>query len=164
LGGGIAGAVDGSGFGIGWNYGAAAGLLVAAVIATAGFICVAAPSIAAFLGTSFTIGFGASVATVGGGAVAGATITVTGLEIVMGGVLVASGIIMFADTPKSNGYYGQRQVSDHTPKHVHMRGNGANIKIGVDLKPLSSKDTITAQMAKAIKKLEPHIIKLLNKW
>ena len=136
------------------------GLIGAAI---GGIVGYAAPFISAFLSTSFPI-----LMPVNLGGVIGYTVvaTVTGAQIVGGAAVVAgAGLLMFARTPKSGGYYGERWPGDpHKPDHVHLRGNKTDIRIGRDGNPLPGEKPLDSQARKALEKLWGEFLKLFNKW
>ena len=73
--------------------------------------------------------------------------------------------VMTAQTKKSGGYYGERWPGDpHKPDHVHLRGNGIDIRIGRDGSPLPGEDKLNSQARKALKRLWEEIVKLFNRW
>ena len=92
---------------------------------------------------------------VGGGTVAGIGAVISGLGIT----------VLFAQTGKSNGYYGERWPGDlHKPDHVHLRGYGIDIRIGRDGLPLEGEGKLSAQASKALKKLWKQFVELFNRW
>lgn len=170
---GVTAASNGAG---GWGIigSALLGALVGAIIgAIIGFVLVVmAPAIEA--GAS-AIG----AATAGGAAVAGVSATgalvAGGAAVTVGAVVVAGtaiavragmaiGNIVFAQTGRSGGYYGERWPGDHKPDHVHLKGNGINVRIGRDGKPLPGEKPLSAQARKALEKLWDEFIKLFNRW
>ena len=119
------------------------------------------------------IGSGAAMAIAGGGAAAAGTIAAGAGVVVAGGTVagigaVISGLgitVLFAQTGKSNGYYGERWPGDpHKPDHVHLRGNGIDIRIGRDGLPLEGEGKLSAQASKALKKLWKQFVELFNRW
>lgn len=92
------------------------------------------------------------------------TITITGAQ-----VLTASGVLgltyLLARTSKQNGYYGERWPGDpHKPEHVHLRGNGIDIRIGRDGNPLDGEKPLNSQARNALKKLWQEFLNLFDKW
>ena len=77
---------------------------------------------------------------------------------------VAIGNIVFAQTGRSGGYYWEQWPGDHKPDHVHLRGNGIDVRIGRDGKPLPGEKPLSAQAKKALDKLWNQFIKLFNRW
>ena len=119
------------------------------------------------------IGGGAAMAIAGGGAAAAGTIAAGAGAVVVGGTVagigaVISGLgitVLFAQTGKSNGYYGERWPGDlHKPDHVHLRGYGIDIRIGRDGLPLEGEGKLSAQASKALKKLWKQFVELFNRW
>ena len=131
--------------------------------AIGGLITTLAPYIGAFLSSSFPI-----LAPVMMDGVLGYTVvaTVTGAQIAAGAaVALGAGVLMFARTPKSGGYYGERWPGDpHKPDHVHLRGNKTDIRIGRDGNPLPGEKPLDSQARKALEKLWDEFLKLFNKW
>ena len=130
-----------------------------AVGAVAGAV-VATISPAIVSGISSIASSAGSAIAISGGAVAVNTtaVAVTGTL----GVLGAS--ILFAQTPKKNGYYGERWPSDpHKPDHVHLRGNKTDIRIGRDGKPLKGERPLNAQERKALRQLWSDFLKLFGR-
>ena len=116
---------------------------------------------------------GAAMALAGGGAAAAGTIAAGAGAVVAGGTVAGVGAIisglgitvLFAQTGKSNGYYGERWPGDpHKPDHVHLRGNGIDIRIGRDGLPLEGEGKLSAQASKALKKLWKQFVELFNRW
>ena len=144
-------------------------LLGGAIGGAAGYVASSLiPAASSFASTTFTIGGGIS-ASAGGAAAATAGITITGAEImVAGGVLagasVLGGILMFARTPRSGGYYGERWPGDHKPDHVHLKGNGINVRIGRDGKPLPGERPLSRQAKNALERLWQEFLKLFSRW
>ena len=127
------------------------------------------PLISSFLGSSFSFTIPTFGTVNAGGALAlggGITITVSGAQIVTGAtVALGAGILMFARTPKRDGYYGERWPGDpHKPDHVHLRGNKTDIRIGRDGNPLPGEKALDSQARKALEKLWDEFLKLFNKW
>ena len=154
----------------GWYLGAGLlGALIGAAVGAAGYVASSfIPAAISFASKTFTIGGGISVST-GGAAAATAGITITGAEImVAGGVLagasVLGGIMMFARTPRSGGYYGERWPGDHKPDHVHLKGNGINVRIGRDGKPLPGERPLSRQAKNALERLWQEFLKLFSRW
>ena len=131
--------------------------------AIGGFIGYATPYIGSFLGSSFSIGGGLTLSS--GGAIAVSSgITISGAQILTAiGASVGVGVL-FAQTKKSGGYYGERWPGDHKPDHVHLRGNGTDIRIGRDGNPLPGEDKLGAQARKALERLWDEFLKLFNRW
>ena len=74
-------------------------------------------------------------------------------------------IYLFAQTKKSGGYYGERWPGDpHKPDHIHLRGNGIDIRIGKDGNPLPGENKLNSQAKKALKRLWKDFVKLFDKW
>ena len=117
---------------------------------------------------------GLAVLAGGGGGTAGGALAVAGVGVMAAGSVVVVGgtavgllgaNIMFSQTPKSNGYYGERWPGDpHKPDHVHLRGNGVDIRIGRDGNPLPGENSLSAQAKKALRKLWPEFEKLFRRW
>ncbi len=109
---------------------------------------------------------GAAVGT--GGAIGGsaAAISITGVQVAAGfaAVGVTGLTILFARTPKQGGYYGERWPGDHSPDHVHLRGNDTDIRIGKNGLPLEGEPPLSPQARKALKKLWGEFLKLFNRW
>ncbi len=132
---------------IGGAIGAVGGMAVAGLTA-------AAPAIAGFLGTSFTLG---SITLGGGAAIA---VTATGAQLLAGGaVVVIGGMIFFAKIGKSNGYEVHKYGDDHEPDHMHLKGNGREIKFGIDGLPLKGEMPFNVQQRKVINALWDKILK-----
>lgn len=129
----------------------------------------AAPSIAALLSSTGTIGGALAFAGGMGSSGAGIAISTVG-EIALLGTATMVGllsgiIVMAAQTNKSGGYYGERWPGDpHKPDHVHLRGNGIDIRIGKDGKPLPGEDKLGSQARKALKRLWHEFVELFNRW
>ncbi len=146
------------------------GIVIITVIAGAVVIGAAGIAIGALTNTAVLAG-------AGGGAVAIATSA--GVAVAAAGaslVAVSAGVyaaerwtalfenIVFAQTGKSGGYYGERWPGDHKPDHVHLKGNGVNVRIGRDGKPLPGEKPLPAQAQKALKRLWKEFIKLFDRW
>ncbi len=124
----------------------------------------AAPGIAAMLSSTGTIG--GALAFAGGMGSTGAGIAISSVgQLALAGAVTSVGVlsgitVMAAQTRKSGGYYGERWPGDpHKPDHVHLRGNGIDIRIGRDGKPLPGEDKLGSQARKA---LEDYGTNLLN--
>ena len=115
-------------------------------------------------------GAAAAIANTGAATVVGGAAVATG--VVVGGLAVADVLneiinsnIWYARTGKSGGYYGERWPGDpHKPDHVHLRGNGTDIRIGRDGNPLPGEDKLSAQARKALTKLWDQFIELFSRW
>ena len=140
------------------------GVAGAAIGAGIGYI---APQIgsalSSFASTSFTFGSGIAISA-SGAATMSAGLTITGAQVLgLAGALTAG--YLFAQTRKSGGYYGERWPGDpHQPAHVHLKGNGINVRIGRNGKPLPGEPKLGAQASKALKKLWSEFVKLFDKW
>ena len=117
------------------------------------------------------IGGGAAMAIAGGGAAAAGTIAAGAGAVVVGGTVAGVGAlisglgitVLFAQTGKSNGYYGKKYSNDHKPDHIHLKGtDGTDIKIGRDGLPLKGQPSLNAQQSKALKKLWKQFLKLFG--
>ena len=127
------------------------------------------PYLASFLGSSFTLTLLAPrVVNMGGVlvAVGGTTISISGAQVAMAAGLAALlGVLTFARTEKSGGYYGEGWPGDpHKPEHIHLRGNGADIRIGRDGNPLPNEPSLSSQQRKALKRLWKQFVKMFNSW
>ena len=107
----------------------------------------------------------------GGGAAAAGTIAAGAGAVVVGGTVAGVGAlisglgitVLFAQTGKSNGYYGKKYSNDHKPDHIHLKGtDGTDIKIGRDGLPLKGQPSLNAQQSKALKKLWKQFLKLFG--
>jgi len=147
IGGGVSVATGGS-FAEGW----AAGAVIGAIAG------IAAPYVAGFLSSTFSV----SLPVVLGEVIGYSTVTVTGAQLV--GAISTIGIIINAvTTGKSNGYWGQKYSNDHTPDHIHLKGPDTNIRIGRDGNPLKGEPPLNSQQRKALKKLWKEFLKLFEK-
>lgn len=141
-------------------------MLGATIGGIAGYL--AAPYIASFLGTTFTIGStggigisASGVATMG----VSAMITVTGTQVAVMGGSIALSTYLFARTNKSNGYWGEKYPNDHEPNHIHIKGtDGTNIRIDQNGNPLRGDGPLNPQIRKAIGHLWEEIQKLFELW
>ena len=126
------------------------------------------PNISSFLGSSFTFTLPSLGSLNAGGALAlagGTAITITGAQIVGGAAALGLGILLFARTSKSGGYYGEGWPGDpHKPEHIHLRGNGTDIRIGTDGKPLPNEPKLNAQQRKALERLWKEFQRMFNSW
>ena len=129
----------------------------------------AAPGIAAMLSSTGTIG--GALAFAGGMGSTGAGIAISSVgQLALAGAVTSVGVlsgitVMAAQTRKSGGYYGERWPGDpHKPDHVHLRGNGIDIRIGRDGKPLPGEDKLGSQARKALERLWDEFVKLFNRW
>ena len=129
----------------------------------------AAPGIAAMLSSTGTIG--GALAFAGGMGSTGAGIAISSVgQLALAGAVTSVGvlsgiIVMAAQTRKSGGYYGERWPGDpHKLDHVHLRGNGIDIRIVRDGKPLPGEDKLGSQARKALERLWDEFVKLFNRW
>ena len=121
-----------------------------------GLLTAFAPAIGSFLSTGITVSLPAIVG--------GSVVTVTGTQI-LGATAATLGVVLFARTSKSGGYYGERWPGDpHKPDHVHLRGNDTDIRIGKDGNPLKGEKELNSQARKALEKLWNEFLELLNRW
>ena len=131
--------------------------------ATGGLIGYAAPAIASFLGTTFTASIPTITGSGGALAISSVSISVTGTQIAVGLAAVAGLTVLFARTTKRNGYYGEAWPGDpHKPKHIHLRGNGIDIRIGYDGKPLPGENPLPPQARRALEYLWEEFLKLFE--
>ena len=124
------------------------------------------PAVGAFAGTSFSIGSGLTISA-GGATAITAGITITGTQVIAGAGTIASITSvgwMLARTSKRGGYYGERWPGDHKPDHVHLKGNGINVRIGRDGKPLPGEKPLSRQAKNALERLWEEILKLFSRW
>lgn len=129
----------------------------------------AAPGIAAMLSSTGTIG--GALAFAGGMGSTGAGIAISSVgQLALAGAVTSVGVlsgitVMAAQTRKSGGYYGERWPGDpHKLDHVHLRGNGIDIRIVRDGKPLPGEDKLGSQARKALERLWDEFVKLFNRW
>lgn len=107
-------------------------------------------------GTLIGAGTGIAISAVG-------KLALTGTATIVG--VLSSVTVIAAQTKKSGGYYGEIWPGDlHKPDHVHLRGNGIDIRIGRDGKPLPGEDKLGYQAKKALERLWDEIVKLFNRW
>ncbi len=154
------------------------------LIAVAVVLVVVGTSIITGGASAIAAGMSGGMAVVGGGVVSGGATVLAGAgAVVVGSAAVAAGAVAggiavtsvldemlnvnvwYARTGKSGGYYGERWPGDpHKPDHVHLRGNGTDIRIGRDGNPLPGEDKLNSQARKALNKLWDQFMELFSRW
>ena len=93
-----------------------------------------------------------------------ATTTITGAELITGGILFG-GLIMFARIGKSGGYrIDHHYPNDHDPLHVHINGDDGTTRVDLNGNPIQGDRPMTPGERKAFGKLFEEIIRNLKPW